>query len=257
MDFLEYTDFSPPAEGKGQWKWERRLVAFVVRRDRPIVRLDLGPGGADRRGRRLGGGQASAVGPPPLARMTRPPRCGGGSGSRWRRTWRGCPPCWSPPTGPWPGCRWAALPGQQPGDILDRGGGRLPSCRCPRTCRNCWPSAVAMGRGRRPRTRPSLLLVGDVDYGASPGSADARGHEPWPQPRPRAGSLAGFGRLRPPVARSRPCATCSSDATSPPQCSTCAATRPPRGRSVSGRASSLGPPGHPRLLRAPDVAAPP
>ena len=43
VDLLEYTDSSPPPAGKGQWKWERRLAAFVVRRDHPIVRLDLGP----------------------------------------------------------------------------------------------------------------------------------------------------------------------------------------------------------------------
>ena len=43
VDLLEYTDSSPPSAGKGQWKWERRLAAFVVRRGRPIERLDLGP----------------------------------------------------------------------------------------------------------------------------------------------------------------------------------------------------------------------
>ena len=32
-----------PRRVRVKWKWERRLVAFVVRRDRPIVRLDLGP----------------------------------------------------------------------------------------------------------------------------------------------------------------------------------------------------------------------
>ena len=43
VDLLEYTDFTPPPAGKVRWNVERRLAAFVVRRGRPIERLDLGP----------------------------------------------------------------------------------------------------------------------------------------------------------------------------------------------------------------------
>ena len=43
IDVLEYTHFSPPPERKGELKSERRLVAFVVRPDRPIARVELGP----------------------------------------------------------------------------------------------------------------------------------------------------------------------------------------------------------------------
>ncbi len=42
LDFLEYSHYSPSAEKKGQLKRERRLVAFVVRRD-ALERVDLGP----------------------------------------------------------------------------------------------------------------------------------------------------------------------------------------------------------------------
>jgi CHAT domain-containing protein len=42
LDFLEYTHFTPPAEKKGKYHRERRLVAFVVRRD-GLARVDLGP----------------------------------------------------------------------------------------------------------------------------------------------------------------------------------------------------------------------
>ena len=42
---------------------------------------------------------------------------------------------------------------------------------------------------------PSLLLVGDVDYGARPGSADARGTSRAAAADARARSLASFGRL--------------------------------------------------------------
>ena len=43
IDVLEYTHSSPPPERKGKMKFERRLVAFVVRPDRPIARVELGP----------------------------------------------------------------------------------------------------------------------------------------------------------------------------------------------------------------------
>jgi hypothetical protein len=43
VDFLEYTHSAPPKGGKGSWSGERRLAAFVVRRDAPLVRLNLGP----------------------------------------------------------------------------------------------------------------------------------------------------------------------------------------------------------------------
>ena len=49
VDLLVYTAFQPPAQGKGGFQTERRLVAFVVRPDRPIARVDLGPIGADRK----------------------------------------------------------------------------------------------------------------------------------------------------------------------------------------------------------------
>jgi CHAT domain-containing protein/Tfp pilus assembly protein PilF len=42
LDFLEYTQYRPSAEKKGQWHYEDRLMAFVVRRD-SLVRVDLGP----------------------------------------------------------------------------------------------------------------------------------------------------------------------------------------------------------------------
>ena len=43
IDFVEYTHYTPPSSGKGPRSRERRLLAFVVCRARPVVRLDLGP----------------------------------------------------------------------------------------------------------------------------------------------------------------------------------------------------------------------
>ena len=42
VDLLEYRHSSPPPNGKGRWKTERRLMAFVVRRGEPIRQLELG-----------------------------------------------------------------------------------------------------------------------------------------------------------------------------------------------------------------------
>ena len=108
IDVLEYTHFSPPPERKGKLKFERRLIAFVVRPDRPIARVELGPLApiraaidawrpilrreqpAPRDEHRRPGGAAAAAGLEPL-------------GSRTWRAWRRC---WSRPTGRWAWCRW-------------------------------------------------------------------------------------------------------------------------------------------------------
>ncbi len=42
LDFLQYSHCTPSTQKKGQWQVERRLAAFVVRRD-ALVRVDLGP----------------------------------------------------------------------------------------------------------------------------------------------------------------------------------------------------------------------
>ena len=43
IDYLEYRHSSMPASGKGLRVHEQRLAAFVVRKDRPIERFELGP----------------------------------------------------------------------------------------------------------------------------------------------------------------------------------------------------------------------
>src|SRR5262249_29141311 len=40
--FLEYRHARPNDKQKGQWVEERRLAAFVLRRDEPVLRLELG-----------------------------------------------------------------------------------------------------------------------------------------------------------------------------------------------------------------------
>ena len=46
VDILEYRHFEPTDRGKGKMSAEGRVVAFVVRPDRPIARIDLGPAAA-------------------------------------------------------------------------------------------------------------------------------------------------------------------------------------------------------------------
>src|SRR5262249_40946434 len=41
VDFLVYRHYLPPGKG-AKPRWQRRLLAFVVRPDRPVVRADLG-----------------------------------------------------------------------------------------------------------------------------------------------------------------------------------------------------------------------
>lgn len=43
VDVLEYTFFSPPTAGKGKLDETKRLVAFVLRSDAEIKRVELGP----------------------------------------------------------------------------------------------------------------------------------------------------------------------------------------------------------------------
>jgi CHAT domain-containing protein/tetratricopeptide (TPR) repeat protein len=43
VDFLEYNHISPPPAKKGRWKVETRLLALVLRRDRPPALVQLGP----------------------------------------------------------------------------------------------------------------------------------------------------------------------------------------------------------------------
>ena len=80
VDFLEYRHSTPPPEGKGKMKVERHLVAFVVRPDQPIVRVDLGPAAPVataveewREELRAGDGSVRGI-------------AAAGCGSRWKRT---------------------------------------------------------------------------------------------------------------------------------------------------------------------------
>jgi len=208
VDLLEYTDFSPPLAGKGQWKVERRLVAFVVQRDHPIVRLDLGPFkpieqaiaawrvalGADSPPAKPTASQAASPAPVPrdqqgLAHQVR------------RLVWlplephlEGIHTVLVSPDGALGRLPLAALPGQKPDTYLieERAIALVP---LPQDL----PELLAKHSGdeQRPEAKestPSLLLVGDVDYGASPGSADTETSRVAARDT-RAGALGMFDQL--------------------------------------------------------------
>ena len=169
---LEYTHFSPPPERKGEMEVERRLVAFVVRPDRPIARVELGP---------LAPIRAAIDAWRPILRREQPAPQDepGGPAARLRRL------VWSPleehlagvatvlvsPDGPLGLVPLEALPGKAAGSYLieDYTIALVPVPRM------FGVDGAVAAEGPKPATAqaeaPSLLLVGDVDYGGDPGVA--------------------------------------------------------------------------------------
>ena len=205
VDLLEYTDSSPPSAGKGQWKSERRLVAFVVRRDHPIVRLDLGPFepieqaiadwrvalGADPAPAKPTASQAAS--PAPAARDRQE------LANQVRRlVWlplephlEGVHTVLVSPDGALGRLPLAALPGQKPDTYLIEERAiavvpvpqDLPELLAERSRDEHGPEAK--------EPTPSLLLVGNVDFGAAPGAADAETSRVAARDT-RAGALGAF-----------------------------------------------------------------
>ena len=172
---LEYTHFSPPPERKGKLKFERRLIAYVVRPDRPIARVELGP---------LAPIRAAIDAWRPILRREKPAPQDepGGPAARLRRL------VWSPleehlagvatvlvsPDGALGLVPLEALPGKAAGSYLieDYTIALVPVPRMFGV-----DEAVA-AESPKPATAqaeaPSLLLVGDVDYGGDPGVASTQ-----------------------------------------------------------------------------------
>ena len=196
IDLLEYFHSSPPPERQGQMKFERRLVAFVVRADRPIARVELGP---------LASIRAAIDAWRPILRREKPaPQDeSGGPAARLRRL------VWSPLEEHLAGVATVlvsadgalglvpleALPGKAAGSYLieDYTIALVP---VPRLFGSV--GAVAAD-GPKPALAqaeaPSLLLVGDVDYGGDPGVGLDRGASRSAAVDTRAGLLPDFPKL--------------------------------------------------------------
>ncbi|MEX0613138.1 MAG: CHAT domain-containing tetratricopeptide repeat protein, partial [Pirellulales bacterium] len=169
IDFLEYTHFSPAKERKEGFRAERRLLAFIVRQDRDVVRVDLGAvdalrdaAEAWRRSILAGGGRSGnqpAAGELPPQQFLR------------EQIWlpleehlQGAETVLLSPDGLVSRIPLAALPGKMPGTYLlhEMSLAVIPV-----------PQELPRLLESRPATAtpdaPSMLLVGDVDFEADPG----------------------------------------------------------------------------------------
>ncbi len=161
VDFLEYTHSSPPATGsKGELQKEQRLAAFILRRDQPVARIELGPmdpiAHAVDEWRKSYGLVAPGKASHPGSELRR---------LLWEKLESHLQDAHTvliSPDGALARCPWAALPGKGPGSYLieERAVAVVPVPQL-------LPELLA---SRQPTTSTaSLLAVGEVDYGAVPG----------------------------------------------------------------------------------------
>ncbi len=196
VDMLAYTAFQPPAQGKGEFQRESRLVAFVVRRDRPIERIDLGPTAPIQKAINewrpiLTAGKVKlATGDP--ARELR------------RLIWEPLEPHLDgvasvlvSPDGPIGLIPLAALPGKEPGSYLieERSIAVVP---VPRVLGSdeTGPAPSQRTDPGKAEPAPSLLLAGDINYGGDAGASADRGASRSAAVGTRAGFLPNFKALR-------------------------------------------------------------
>ena len=188
VDFLSYPQFVPAKEKGGKGSDQNVLAAFVVRPDKPIVRVELGPTEPIEQaiqqwrahyGNKSGdddpGAQLRQLIWQPLEKLVQP------AGT-----------VLISPNGLTAPIAWAALPAAKPGTFLidDVSIAVIPIPRLLPQMLADNKSAESSVATKGPAKSPSLLLVGDVDFGADPGSGDmlamdgtaARGGEQfnWP-----------------------------------------------------------------------------
>jgi tetratricopeptide (TPR) repeat protein len=178
VDVLEYWHGSPAPERKGQFTFERRLVAFVVRHDAQVKQVDLGA--AKNVGRAVENWRRVAVEPDR-------PRTNGLENLQKLSTlvWdklephlAGAETILLSPDGPL--CRFplGVLPGSKPDRFLieERTIVVIPIPRF-------LPQLLAVVQEKKDRPQAeSLLLVGGVEYGGSPGGADELASRSAPAP---------------------------------------------------------------------------
>jgi CHAT domain-containing protein/tetratricopeptide (TPR) repeat protein len=161
VDFLEYWHGTPPAQGKGRFRYERRLLAFIVRPGGEVDWAALGPvrplgEAVDEWRKSFGQGQSGQERGTRLRQLLWSPLQGKLQGARLVLV---------SPDGPLGRFPIAALPGRKAGSYLIEEQA-LAVVPVPRVL----PELLAAASGND--SAPSLLAVGDVDYGAEPGQAD-------------------------------------------------------------------------------------
>jgi CHAT domain-containing protein len=195
VDLVEYTHFARPEAIGTRPLSERRLVAFVVRPDQPVERIELGPVSTiiaciDAWRTNFGAGRADGAADP---------------GQELRRlVWEKLEPHLAgaktvllSPDGVTARFPWPALPGKERGHYLIEETS-IAIVPIPRLL----PELLATGE-RTATEPPSLLLVGGVDFGADPGRIvdvaldrrAARGDQPlqWP---PLPGTVAEVAAVK-------------------------------------------------------------
>jgi CHAT domain-containing protein/tetratricopeptide (TPR) repeat protein len=167
VEYFEYGHGRTDPKRPGQWIFEQRLTAFVVARERPVVRVELGP--ADAIAAAVEDWRKRVLGKQPFDSQAADP------GQMLRRL------LWTPlekhlanartvlisPDGAVARIPFAALPGKAPGTYLLEDV-TIAVVPLPRRL----PLMAEIGADSEP---PSLLLVGDVDYGAAPGKGNSQG----------------------------------------------------------------------------------
>jgi CHAT domain-containing protein/Flp pilus assembly protein TadD len=167
VDFLEYWHGSPPLDGKGPCRFEHRLLAFVVQPGGAVAYVELGAmkpiqAAVDAWRQTFGKGEQ-----------------GQASGARLRQL------LWTPLHGKLQGARlvllspdgclgrlpFAALPGQKAGNYLIE---EQPLAVVPMA--RLLPELKATVAEKE--AAPSLLVVGDVDYGEKPAKAVQKTNSP-------------------------------------------------------------------------------
>jgi CHAT domain-containing protein len=192
VDILEYSHF-PPSQGKEKISRERRLVAFVVRPDRPFVRVDLGPAAAI----------ATAVDRWRAAFVEDRPAAATGSGDPavelrrlvWlplERSLEGVRAVLISPDGALARFPLAALPGRSNDSFLIE---ELQITLVPVPQLLARNLSDTVGAGDAPGSPPSLLVLGDIDFGGVPDAAPPTGAGITGQLASRGGRLLRFPPL--------------------------------------------------------------
>jgi CHAT domain-containing protein/Tfp pilus assembly protein PilF len=193
VDFVGYTMLTPPAQGKGEFQRELRLAAFVLRHDPPIVRVDLGPIAPIVRA--VNQWRPLLVNPQAAGAAVAPAR------ELRRLIWEPLEHCLDgitsilvSPDGPIGLIPLNALPGNDANRYMieERSIVVMP---VPRMLGSATP-APDRSSGLAPTgSTPSLLMVGDVDYGGNPGRAVGGGTSRSAAASSRSGLLHKFCHL--------------------------------------------------------------
>jgi CHAT domain-containing protein/tetratricopeptide (TPR) repeat protein len=195
VDMLVYRSAKPPANRKDGFQTRAYVAAFLIRPDRAIERIDLGPLAPIQKAitdwRKILVAREATLGASDPALDLR------------RLIWEplephlvGCDSVLVSPDGPIGTIPLAALPGKAKGSYLieERSIALVP---VPRALGSTETGVILGQRTNRAKAdpAPSLLVAGDIDYGGDSGSSADRGSSRAAALGTRAGVLPNFARL--------------------------------------------------------------